>query len=351
MGRAVAGAVRLRPAAPAVSAVHGRRAQVEHRRVQASEPPATKREILSHFEDVVAAVLLERNIELVTLFGFEHDGNNSVVEEPQGTRRRVRLLVRPVIQQGPESLPPVTVTADRLIKAGGFDVREKRPLELSPAVAGRVHSLCPADVGTAAWNARMRYGAGAQAPIWVVGSGKTAMDTIIALAGLGPAVASRVHCIAGRGTMFVDRDRPPKFIEMVAQVCGSGAEESEVLQALLAEGRLHSAIPDPQSFVVGLCSRAELATVRATLAPAAERIVKGGCQWVGPRRCARTCQGSLPLRMPAAYLTGSWAARFPCIQATYSVLGSAGRGSWSCKCGGWPARSTRCRSAASRRSL
>lgn len=154
-----------------------------------------------------------------------------------------------------------------------------RPLQLAPAVAARLHSLCPADVGTAEWNARMRYGSrcahmclvsawmspvtapnknkllscchfihyqlrshslltphvtctgacgvpqslpcsltapgcarvlainavptpvlpimiitvlrSAAAPIWVVGSGKTAMDTVLQLAALGPAMASR----------------------------------------------------------------------------------------------------------------------------------------------------------------
>ena len=63
------------------------------------------------------------------------------------------------------------------------------------------------DVLTPKWNALMSYGADAGAPIYVIGSGKTAMDTIFQLTQrLGATVAGRMRCIAGRGTFFMRRE-------------------------------------------------------------------------------------------------------------------------------------------------
>ena len=70
----------------------------------------------------------------------------------------------------------------------------------------RIHSLSPADVLTPKWNALMRYGAAADAPIYVIGSGKTAMDVIVHLSRREGGMASRLHCVAGRGTYFMNRD-------------------------------------------------------------------------------------------------------------------------------------------------
>jgi hypothetical protein len=123
---------------------------------------ATKGEILSHFDDVVAANCAEKQLELVTLFTYQVDGGQHTVVDSAG-KKRVQLVARPLPRgagdaaDGASVLPPVTVTAHRLIKAGGFDVKRKLPLVFAPAaVARRLHSLCPADVGTATWNAQMR---------------------------------------------------------------------------------------------------------------------------------------------------------------------------------------------------
>ena len=59
---------------------------------------------------------------------------------------------------------------------------------------------------TPKWNALMRYGAAADAPINVIGSGKTAMDVIVHLSRREGGMASRLHCVAGRGTYFMNRD-------------------------------------------------------------------------------------------------------------------------------------------------
>ena len=40
----------------------------------------------------------------------------------------------------------------------------------------------------------------------VIGSGKTAMDVIVHLSRREGGMASRLHCVAGRGTYFMNRD-------------------------------------------------------------------------------------------------------------------------------------------------
>jgi lysine/ornithine N-monooxygenase len=58
---------------------------------------------------------------------------------------------------------------------------------------------------TPRYNTLMSYGAGADKPIYVIGSGKTAMDCIGHLHTKLPSARGRLHCIAGRGTWFINR--------------------------------------------------------------------------------------------------------------------------------------------------
>eukprot|EP01052_Picozoa_sp_SAG31_P006882 SAG31_NODE_322_length_17726_cov_18.070006_12_plen_214_part_00 len=172
---------------------------------------ASKKEILTHFEDIVAACTAERNIELVTLFGYE---SRDIVD--RGAELAVSAFpLQPDAVAG--GLPPLELTCSRLIKAHGFDVRIKQKIkfsaitpstsvdDLSASVIAEpaLHSLSPTDVLTPAWNVKMRQSA---APIWVLGSGKTAMDVIYHLANNLPEVHSRISCIAGHGTWFMNRD-------------------------------------------------------------------------------------------------------------------------------------------------
>ena len=41
--------------------------------------------------------------------------------------------------------------------------------------------------------------------IWVIGSGKTAMDVMSHLARKDPSTAARLRCVSGRGTWFINR--------------------------------------------------------------------------------------------------------------------------------------------------
>ena len=110
------------------------------------------------------------------------------------------------------------------------------------------------------------------------------MDIIYLLSKQEPSWRSRIRCIAGRGTWFMDRDLvdfpvdadgkllPVYFLEMCALFNGDNARE--VYHELSQKGFFHSYVADAQNFVAGIASKEEIETCKATLTPASERIVK-----------------------------------------------------------------------------
>ena len=137
----------------------------------------------------------ERNIELLTLFNYKYDGHT--VEDG-----KVVLTVHPTSAAAASGAAPVAIVATHLFRAEGFNVTIKSPFVLSVPTSpprARVHSLCPADVLTPHWSALMRYSF-PDTPIYIIGSGKTAMDVIYHLSAREKCAAGRLHCIAGRGT-------------------------------------------------------------------------------------------------------------------------------------------------------
>ncbi len=90
----------------------------------------------------------------------------------------------------------VVLASGRLVKAFGFNVETNAPLPLSSI---RVHSVSPdfCDVRTGEI-------AASDTPVWVVGGGKTAMDTVHTLVTSHPG--REVNLLAGSGSWFVRRD-------------------------------------------------------------------------------------------------------------------------------------------------
>jgi len=101
------------------------------------------------------------------------------------------------------------------------------------------------DVLTPACNALMQFSKDRDKPIFVIGSGKTAMDTMNALdSELGASVAGRIRCVTGHGAWFMMRDPPPDRPEEpdpFARWFGYDGSNGAAINKMLGEqGQLHS---------------------------------------------------------------------------------------------------------------
>lgn len=211
---------------------------------------ATKAEVLDHFSHCVDVV--RGRVGLDEWLGTE------LVSHEAG-EETVRLTCRSA------DGTPRTAEAKRLIKAPGLGVEPNQPLAVS---SERVHSVSPdfCDV-------RGGEIAESDAPVWVIGGGKTAMDTAHALIEACPG--REVNMLAGSGTFFASRDRLfptgarrwwggsrgiPLFLEWSRRFDGSNEREaldwyrSSVGIAPTEGGR---------NFVFGLLSEAEARAIRA----------------------------------------------------------------------------------------
>ncbi|WP_223162661.1 NAD(P)-binding protein [Nocardioides antri] len=162
---------------------------------------------------------------------------------------------------------PVRVVADKLINAVGLSIEANPSLALS---SKRVRSVSPE-------NCDMRDGpiAADDAPVWVIGSGKTGMDTVHALITNHPG--RDVNLIAGTGTFFVNRDRfyptgasrwwrgtrPNWFVAEMANRF-DGTNEAEVATWARETAGLW-ATPRADHLFIGLISEAEIERIRAGL--------------------------------------------------------------------------------------
>ena len=142
---------------------------------------ATKGEVLDHFQHCVD-VIRER-VQVDEYFGwdFESEEEANGIVRVTCTAADGRVLV---------------VDAKRLIKAYGLAVTPNEPLDIS---SKRVHSVSPDYCDVRAGDIRE-----SDAPVWIIGGGKTAMDTAHALITEYPG--REVNLVAGRGTFFCSRD-------------------------------------------------------------------------------------------------------------------------------------------------
>ncbi|MEO3757798.1 NAD(P)-binding protein [Mycobacterium sp. B14F4] len=143
---------------------------------------ATKAEVLDHFEH--CRDVLRQRVRVDEFFGWD-------AESEEETDAFVRVHCR-----APDGRQLV-VHAQRLIKAYGLRVLPNDPLRTS---SGRVRSVSPDFCD-------MRGGdiADSRAPVWIIGGGKTAMDTAHTLVAEYPG--REVNLVAGSGTFFGSRDK------------------------------------------------------------------------------------------------------------------------------------------------
>ncbi len=214
---------------------------------------ATKDEVLDHFSHCVDVV--RGRVGLDEWLGTE------LISDEAG-EGIVRLTCRSA--DGTTRL----AEAKRLIKAPGLAVEPNEPLEVS---SDRVRSVSPdfCDVRTGEI-------AESDSPVWVVGGGKTAMDTAHALIGTCPG--REVNIIAGSGTFFTCRDRVfptgarrwwggvtgvPTFLEWARRFDGTNEREAmDWYQATLGVTPTDGA----RNFVFGLLSEEEARVIRSGVA-------------------------------------------------------------------------------------
>ena len=143
---------------------------------------ATKGEVLDHF--AYCCDVIRKRVQLDELFGWEFQSD----QEVDG---KVQIICRSL--DGKQRV----VEAKRLIKAYGFRVTPNDALEFSSA---RVHSVSPDSC-----DMRCDEIQASDTPVWIVGGGKTAMDTAHALITECPG--REVNLVAGSGTYFLSRNR------------------------------------------------------------------------------------------------------------------------------------------------
>jgi hypothetical protein len=143
---------------------------------------ATKDEVLDHFSHCVEVV--KGRVGLDEWLGTE-------LLSHEAGKEGIRLTCRSA-----DGTPRIA-KAKRLIKAPGLAVEPNQPLAVS---SERVRSVSPdfCDVRTGEI-------AESSAPVWVIGGGKTAMDTAHALIRSHPG--REVNVLAGSGTFFTCRDK------------------------------------------------------------------------------------------------------------------------------------------------
>jgi hypothetical protein len=143
---------------------------------------ATKSEVLDHFEHCLRVI--KQRVRVDEYFGWAMESD----EETDGV---VRITCRSSDGR------PLVVEAKRLIKAYGFRIEPNDPLEIS---SKRVQSVSPDFCDMRGEEMRA-----SDTPVWIIGGGKTAMDTAHALITEFPG--REVNLVAGSGTFFTDRDR------------------------------------------------------------------------------------------------------------------------------------------------
>ncbi len=146
---------------------------------------ATRGEVLDQFEHCLT--VLKQRVRVDEFFGW------AVVSHDAARGAEGMLTIHCTSGDGRR----MVIKARRLIKAAGFAITPNDPLQVS---SSRVRSVSPDSCDVRAGE----IGASG-APVWVIGGGKTAMDTAHALIAECPG--REVNLVAGSGTYFWSREQ------------------------------------------------------------------------------------------------------------------------------------------------
>lgn len=213
---------------------------------------ATKTDVLDHFTHCVDVV--RQRVPVDEYYGWTLESQ----DEADGV---VRVTCRS------DDGRSLMIETTRLIKAFGFQITPNDPLEVSST---RVRSVSPDSFDMRGDDMRA-----SDAPVWIIGSGKTAMDTAHALVTEYPE--REVNLLAGSGTFFHSRDR---IFPAGSRKWWSGELPSSLVGNLAHrfDGTNEAAVwdwhratygtwltPETGSFLIGVLSEQENRTIAAGL--------------------------------------------------------------------------------------
>lgn len=219
------------------------------------KPPshlATKSEVLEHFSHCLNVI--KHRVRVDEYFGYtlQSDIDN-------GDSIRVTCTS--------SDGTPLTIDTKRLVKAFGFQVEPNDPL---PVSSSRVRSVSPDSCD-------MRSGdiAASDDPVWIIGGGKTAMDTAHTLITDNPGRS--VNLLGGSGTFFHTREKffptghrrwwgGTSLINFGLDTCNrfDGTNEDSTWEWHRAK-YANAVTPVTGSFALGVLSAAESRTINAGL--------------------------------------------------------------------------------------
>lgn len=213
---------------------------------------ATKGEVLDHFQHCLQ--LIKQRVQVDEFFGWtveSHDVQAGMVRITCGSPDGQRLVVE----------------AKRLIKAYGFRVTPNDAIELA---SPQVHSVSPDFCDMRSGDMR-----NSDTPVWIIGGGKTAMDTAHTLITEYPG--REVNLVAGSGKFFASRDEffptggrrwwggsPARKVATKLGWRFDGTNESDVANWYRTKYGTWLT-PDPAHYLLGFLSETENRTIAGGL--------------------------------------------------------------------------------------
>ncbi len=223
---------------------------------------ATRREVLDHLATVPA--ISAGHLEVTPLFGHEYRGHRV-------SEGRVEIDAASLSKNG-EAPGTIRIRARRLLKGTGRDIELLPPFRLSST---RVRTVAVSDPVLTTPEFLE-----SDAPVYVIGAGKTAMDTILHLARAARRTGRRrpLHLIAGSGMWFAVRDNAfpagrrryiggtvtaDAFLRMCALF--DGQNEAAVMASLERRGLVMNIFGQAGNYRLALLSFAERDEIRASV--------------------------------------------------------------------------------------
>jgi hypothetical protein len=213
---------------------------------------ATQPEVLHHLQRCLDE--LKSTVEVVELWGHLYNGHHESGEDVR-------------IECADSAGRPVTVVAQRFIKADSANVPRMPALEVS---SNSVRSVSPNDVDVRTGD----LGRGTD-PVWIVGGGKTGMDTALALLTVNRD--REINLISGGGSVFYEREQcfpsgvrrwvsgtPWNTLNAHLARRFDGTNEADVL-TWFAETHGTAVTRDFDNFFLGVLSRSEADTISSGL--------------------------------------------------------------------------------------